>query len=181
MADQSIDTVFDAILKDCNAIATQAVKGAAKKVKDDIIKEANSYLQKYYNNYKPRVYKRRYNLQKAITPVFEDKSTKNGISIEVGVEYNSSNLKGCYKSNSRFHQSGDTWRSVTDYYKFSSDNGIPEPEWIMENFLEGVHPSAQTDSESTNSLMRNFFDMELPNRIEQYVQSELFDAITSRL
>ena len=51
----------------------------------------------------------------------------------------------------------------------------------MGNFLEGIHPWAQTDSESTNSLMAEFFDVQLAGRIEKYVQEELFAAITSRL
>lgn len=181
MAGQSIDAAFAAIIKDCQTIAVEAVKNAAKKTQDDILKEADSYLQKYYNNYKPKHYRRTYQLKNVITPVFEDSSGKNGISVEVGVEYNSSKLKGVYHSKSPWHQSGDIWRSVTDYSKFSSDNGIPEPDWIMNNFLEGIHPWAQTDSESTDSLMKDFFDTQLPNRIEQYVQDELFSTITSRL
>jgi len=181
MAGQSIDEAFAAILKDCQNIAVEAVKNAAKKTQKDIIVEANSYLQKYYNNYKPKYYKRKFNLHKAITPVFEDKSSGDKISIEVGVEYNSSALNGLYKSNSRWHQSGDAWKPVINYSNFSADNGIPEPDWILENFLEGVHPWAQDDSESTNTLMRDFFNTKLPDRIEQYIQSELFNAITSRL
>ena len=180
MAGQSIDAVFDEIIKDCQAVATEAVKNAVKKVQDDVIKEAESYLQKYYDNYHPKRYKRTYQLQKSITPVLEDHSSSSGISIEVGVEYDSSKLKGAYHSNSRWHQSGDIWRSVTDKSKFSSDNGIPEPEWIMNNFLEGIHPWAQTDNESTDLLMKKFFDTQLPERINQYVQNELFNAITSR-
>lgn len=181
MAGQNIDAAFAAILKDCQAIAAEAVKNSAKKVQNDVIKEAESCLQKYYNNYKPKRYKRTYQLQKAITPVLEDHSNGSNLSIEVGVEYDSGRLKGAYHSNSRWHQSGDTWRSVTDRSKFSSDNGIPEPEWIMNNFLDGVHPWAQTDAEPTDSLMKKFFDSELPNRINQYVQDELFGVITSRL
>lgn len=181
MAVKGLDAAFDAIIKDCQAVAVEAVKSAAKKAQADIVKEAESYLQKYYNNYKPKRYKRTYQLQKAITPVLEDHSNGSNLSIEVGVEYDSGKLKGAYHSNSRWHQSGDTWRSVTDRSKFSSDNGIPEPEWIMNNFLDGVHPWAQTDAESTDSLMKKFFDSELPNRINQYVQDELFGVITSRL
>lgn len=181
MAGQNIDAVFAAMIQDCQTIAVEAVKNAAKKVQDDIIKEAKSYLQRYYSNYTPKKYKRTYQLQKAITPILEDKSSGNAVSIEVGVEYDSGKLKGAYHSNSRWHQSGNTWRSVTDHSKFSSNNGIPEPEWIVNNFLEGIHPWAQTDSESTDSLMKEFFDTQLPNRIEQYVQDELFGAITSRL
>lgn len=183
MAGQSIDAAFAAILKDCQTIATQAVQNAAKKAQDDIIKEANSYLQKYYNNYKPKRYKRTYSLHKAITPVCEDMSNKKGISIEVGVEYDSNKLKDIYHSNSWYHQTGTHWigRDSGNFDFDSQNNGIPQPWWIMDNFLEGVHPWAQTDSESTVSLMKEFFDTQLPDRIGQYVQNELFNAITSRL
>ena len=182
MAVKSVDSAFAAILNDCQAVAVEAVKNAAKKAQDDIVKEANSYLQRYYNNYTPKKYKRTYQLHKAITPVFEDRSTANGISIEVGVEYNSGMLKGYY-SNSWYHQRGTHWiaRKDGDFDFDSNNNGIPEPEWIMNNFLEGIHPWAQNDSESTNSLMEDFFDVQLAGRIEKYVQEELFAAITRRL
>jgi hypothetical protein len=181
MAVKNIDAAFASIIKDCQTVAMEAVKNAAKKTQKDILKEADDYLQRYYNNYKPKKYKRTYQLQKAITPVVEDHSTNKSISIEVGVEYDSSVLKGAYKSNSRWHQSGSAWKPVTNYTNFSADNGIPEPEWIMNNFLEGVHPWAQDDGESTNSLMEEFFDVQLAGRIEKYVQEELFAAITRRL
>ena len=182
MAGQSIEAAFAAIIEDCQAVATAAVKNAAKKAQDDVIKEAKNYLQQYYRNYpKPKVYKRTYRLKRAITPYWADKSGKNGISIEVGVQYSSSALKGAYKSNSAWHQSGDAWKSAINKTQFSADNGIPEPDWILENFLEGIHPWAQTDTESTSSLMQEFFDNQLPNRIERYVQEELFNAIVSRL
>lgn len=178
---QSIDDAFAAIIKDCQAVAVEAVKNAAKKTQKDIVKEANSYLQKYYSNYTPKMYDRTYRLKRAILPYWADKTGKNGVSIEVGVQYKSGALKGAYRSNSPWHQSGDAWRSVTEGSPFSSDNGIPEPDWILNNFLEGVHPWAQTDSESTNTLMEEFFDTKLPDRIEQYVSEALFAAITSRL
>lgn len=181
MAVQGLDAAFAAIVKDCQAVAVEAVKNAAKKTQKDILKEADNYLQRYYSNYTPKRYKRTRQLQNAIKPVIEDHSTGASTSIEVGVEYDSSALKGAYRSNSRWHQSGGAWKSVVDYTDFSSDNGIPEPEWIMGNFLEGIHPWAQTDGESTNSLMEEFFDVQLAGRIEKYVQEELFAAITSRL
>lgn len=181
MAGQSIDATFAAILKDCQAVAVEAVKNAAKKAQDDIVKEAKTYLQHYYDNYTPKKYKRTYYLKNAIKPVFEDNSNAKNISIEVGVEYDSRSLSGHYKSNSRFHQSGDVWKVVTDHSHVTGDNGIPEPEWIMENFLSGQHGGYQQDADSTNTLMVQFFENELPGRIEQYVKDSLWDAITSRL
>lgn len=182
MAVQGLDAAFAAIIKDCQAIAVEAVKNAANKTQKDILKEADNYLQRYYRNYTPKRYKRTYQLKNAIRPVFEDKSGPNGISIEVGVEYNSGALKGYY-SNSWYHQTGTHWisRDSGDFDFDSQNNGIPEPEWIMNNFLEGIHPWAQDDSESTNSLMKEFFDVQLASRIEKYVQEELLAAIARRL
>ena len=180
MAGTNLDDAFAAIIKDCQAIAAEAVKNAAKAAQQDIVKEANRTMVKYYENYKPKRYKRTYNLHKAITPIFEDHSTAQKISFEIGVEYDSSKLKGYHKSNSWYHQNGDVWNPVTER-TLSQDNGIPEPEWILGNFLEGIHPWAQQDSESPNTLMENFFDNELPNRVNKYIQDHLFDIITKRL
>jgi hypothetical protein len=182
MAVQGLDAAFAAIINDCQAIAVEVVENAARKTQKDILKEADNYLQKYYSNYKPKRYKRTHQLKKAIKPVFENKSGANGVSIEVGVEYNSGALKGYY-SNSWYHQTGTHWisRDSGDFDFDSQNNGIPQPEWIMNNFLEGVHPWAQDDGESTNTLMKEFFDVQLAGRIEQYVQEELFAAIARRL
>lgn len=187
MAGQSIDDAFAAVIKDCRVIAVEAVKNAAKKAQKDILKEADSCLQKYYSNYpNPKMYNRTYRLKRAIVPYWADRTNGKSISVEVGVQYKSSALKGAYRSNSRYHQSGDVWISRFDDEGFnfdSGDNGIPEPDWILINYLEGVHPWAQDDgvANSTNTLMEQFIYTELPNRLEQYVRDELFVAISSRL
>ena len=181
MAGQSIDAAFAAILQDCQAVAVKAVKDAAKKVQNDIVKESKTYLQHYYDNYTPRQYRRTYSLRRAILPYWADRTSKNGIAIEVGVQYKSSALSGIYKSNSRFHQSGNAWKVVTDHSHITGDNGIPEPEWILDNFLRGQHGGYQQDFGSTNTLMIDFFENELPKHIEQYVQDSLLGAITSGL
>ena len=181
MAVQDFDTAFAAIIDDCQAIAAEAIRHAAKKTQADIIKEADNYLQRYYRNYTPKRYKRTKQLKNAIKPIIEDHSNGSKISIEVGVEYNSGLLK--YYSNSWYHKTGTHWigRDSGDFDFDSQNNGIPEPEWIMNNFLEGIHPWAQTDAESTNSLMQRFFDVQLDRHINKYVQEELFAAIIRRL
>lgn len=183
MAVQSLDAVFAAIIKDCQAIAVEAVKNAAIKTQDDILIKADNYLQRYYRNYRPKKYKRTKYLQNAITPVFEDRSTKKGIYIEVGVEYDANKLKDHYYSNSWYHKTGTHWidRSSGDFDFDSKNNGIPEPAWIMNNFLEGIHPWEQTDNESTNSLMEEFFDVQLSKCIEKYVHEELVKSIMRKL
>ena len=188
MAGKSIDDVFADILKDCKSVATEVVKKAAKKTQKDILKEAKNYLAEYYK-YKPKRYKRTYQLQNAIIPVFKKQSNKDMISFEVGVRYDSTPLIGKYRSNSWYHQTGTKWISSDsmDFDFDSQNNGIPEAGWILDNFLLGIHKwgdgpdEYEQDRVSTNTLMEKFFENELPARINQYVQEELFAAITSKL
>ena len=182
MAVQGLDAAFASIISDSQAIAAETIKNAAKKIQSDIIKEADDYLQRYYSNYTPKRYKRTYQLKQAIKPIIEDRSGAGMASIEVGVEYNSGALKGYY-SNSWYHQTGTHWigRGSGDFDFDSQNNGIVEPEWILGNFLDGEHGGAQKDAESTDSLMRRFFDSQLPDRIEKYINEELFAAIMRRL
>lgn len=185
MADKSVDAIFAEILKDSRAIAIEIVESSAKNAQKDIMRSAYSYLNKYYNNYTPKQYTRTYQLHNAIVPVLQGKTKKGAddITIRVGVEYDSTLLEGLYHSNSRFHQSGDTWKPVQDYSEesFRSDYGIPEAGWILDNFLKGYHPWGKRDSESTNKLMKKFIEKDMETNINKYVQSALMDALNKRL
>ena len=182
----NVSGVLNGILEDYKAIALEAVKDAAHKGQEDIMNEAKKYLQEYYNNYSPRMYKRKYALKRAILPYWGDKTGANGISITIGIQYNAGALKGAYKSNSAYHQSGGAWRSVPGEVKnnsdlFSSDFGTPDPDWILSNYLEGEHGGYYSDGQGTSEKMNRFFDTELPARLEKYIQSSLLGAIASRL
>lgn len=178
----SIDDVLDAIVKDYRNVAIEAVKNAAKKVQQDVVRESYRYMAKYYANYKPTMYERTKRLHKAITPVFRDNSKGDNISIEVGVAYDANKLTGFYHSNSWYHKTGTYWISRHHgYFDYDSqNNGIPEPDWILDNFLKGEHGGAQQDEESTNTLMEDFFNNTLPNYINKYVQDGLRDVIIDR-
>lgn len=190
MADKSVDAIFAEILKDSRAIAIEVVESSAKKAQTNIMLKAYDYLKRYYKNFgTPKQYKRTWQLRKSIVPVLEGRTAKGSddITIRIGVEYDSSQLEGLYHSNSPWHQSGDEWHSVSDYSKFSSDNGIPEPEWILENFLKGVHQwgsgpdQKKIDNESTNRLMKKFIEKDINNILTGYVQSALMNALSKRL
>ena len=183
MANKNFDDVIKEIADDYQKVATQVLKSVAIKVRNDIEKEAYKYLRQYYNSYKPKMYKRTKKLKESIVPVFESE-LKNGIlSFEVGVEYDPNKLKGYYKSNSKRHKSGDRWISrYDDGFKWDSgDNGIPEPEWILDNFLMGEHGGAQRDFNGTYTLMEYFFDNELPDRINDYMETKMIDIIMQKL
>lgn len=190
MAGKNIDDAFAAIIEACRESAVVAVKNAAKKAQDDIIRKANSTLNQYYKNYKPKKYQRSYNLHKSIKPICVDNSTANKVSMQIGVEYDPGLLKGLYHSNSWYHQEGEKWRSVPYAQwgedknllkEIGQDNGIPEPEWIVDNFLAGIHPWAQKDPISPMDLMNDFFDTQLNGRVIKYIENEWYNAIIRRL
>lgn len=180
---KSIDAHFAAILKDVRANVERAVKIAAKKAQSDIIKEANTYLEQYYANYTPKKYKRTHYLKNAILPISKIDSNNRMIKITIGVRYSPSKLAGHYTSNSKYHQSGAKWVSHLDKeFKFdSSNNGIPEPDWILNNFLHGQHGGYQQDFNSTYTLMDDFLANTLPDRIQKYVQRSVWHIFTSNL
>ena len=181
---KTVDQVFNDIIKDWRAITFETIENASNRIQKDILEEAENYLHKYYYNFTPELYDRTYSLKKAMLPYTKHKSTKGNISIEVGVQYRSSALKGAYWSNSKFHQSGDVWKPINAFETFKdrgSDNGIPEPDWILDNFLKGDHGGYQQDNESTNTLMEKFFDKQVPHLIKTYIEDELYKAITKRL
>lgn len=182
----NVEDVLNEILKDYKSLARKAVRDAAHKGQKDVVKEAKNYLKMYYASYKPTMYKRTKNLKRAIVPVFKNASSKGNIVMEFGVEYNAGALEGVYKSRSRYHQSGDVWKIVPDQVRsnpdlFSPDYGTPEADWILDNFLRGEHGGAQRDFNATYTLMPDFFENELPNRIEKYIQDALLGAVVSKL
>ena len=144
------------------------------------------------------MYQRKYALKRAITPYWGDRTSSGMASITIGVRYNASGLKGAYKSNSRWHQTGDVWRSVPDNLKFdafgkriSFNNdqqsdffgsfGKPDPNWILDRYLEGSHGGYHRDSQGTEEKMNKYFDTELPDRIVSYMETAIFSAVAKRL
>lgn len=178
MANKNIDDVFASIVKDAKAIAVDTIRGAAVKVQKDVLNEAKGYLSKYYANYTPRSYVRTYSLKNAILPYWKKDDAPGSISIEVGVEYNSGELQGLYTKKSRKR---DLSSGTIGTESFITNFKEPNTGLILTNFLKGEHGGAHLDKESTNSLMKKFFDKELPGRINQYVQTELINILINRL
>lgn len=181
----NIDVIFDDMLDNYKEIALEAITDAAYQGQKDIIKEAKKYLQYYYKK-KPKMYKRTRTLKRAITPVFENNSNSKMISITIGVEYDPAPLKGMYYSNSWYHLFGNKWKVVPDNVKanpdlYSPDYGVPEADYILDNFLMGKHGEAWEDSDSTANLMPSFLDNELPDKLNDYIKNSLFNSIVDRL
>ena len=176
---QNLDKMFRQIQKNSEEMAMKAMINAANKAFNLALQEAKSCLKNYLKR-KPSVYKRinPSPLQKAVRAVKPKFIEKNGkCEISFAIIYDSTRIKGAYKSNSWWHQSGDEWISRFDpktknRFRFDSqDNGIPDAGWILNNYLDGVHPGwvndidyGWTDSENTRNTMRIFFEKELKEK-----------------
>ena len=192
MASTNAEQVFAQIEKDFAELSKKAAKEAATKAQKEIRTKADKFIKEYYA-YQPKVYtnaKRKKALYKLVEDFYEVSEKSNGIEIEFGVTYNPGNIKGIHKSNSKYHQSGEKWVSVrsprgmstdiptlNDVIGAGSDNGIPEPEWITEQFLAGIHPWSKTDDQSPDEKMQDFFDTKIEDLINGYISSSLLNAI----
>ena len=182
---------FKQIEKQSKQMAINAMREAATKAHKMAIKVAKNCLNQYYKNYSPKRYKRTNQLKKAIMTSKQPKEVKSGstYSMSFAIQYDSTKLDGLYHSNSWYHQSGNDWKPVMhtwspDYIKngvrdtsIGQDNGMPESGWILTNYLQGIHPWAQTDAESTDTIMTRFFEKELPSKIGDMIYQEMQDAI----
>lgn len=190
-----LSAAFKQIEKQSKQMALNAMREVAEKARKMAVQTAKKCLVRYYKNYNPKRYKRTRQLQKAIS--FSKSPTQmhkgSTYSLSFYVKYDSKKLDGLYHSNSWYHQSGSEWNPVMhtwspDYIKsgvrdtsIGQNNGVPESGWILSNYLQGIHPWAQTDSESTDTVMTRFFEKELPSMAGDMIYKEMQDAIVGFL
>lgn len=142
-----------AFLKSCAEAREKAVRAAAKEIQTDFkAKVFDQAVSDYYEDYKPKRYKRKEKLYKA----FKVSTNTDGVSIAISYDWDFNRLPQ-YKSNSKYHKKQSKygeWISRDDS-RFNweendegepiGNNGIPEKGWIFENFMEGIHPKFYFD------------------------------------
>ena len=118
---RTIDEAIDEIFKDYKNVFKKAAEEATEQTKEDIYANAVSCLQKYYEDYSPTSYNRTYSLMDSFVS-YANPVQKVGDSLlcSAGVEFDSSRIANVYY--------GSEIYSPTD------------SEWIIENFLAGIHP-----------------------------------------
>ena len=178
---QNLDKMFRQIQKNSEEMAMTAMMNAANKAFDLAVQEVDNCLANYLKK-KPTIYKRLNPspLKNAVQYAKPKLTEKGGTCIiAFGVRYDSTKIKGVYKSNSWWHQSGNTWVSrfdEPDKFRFDSQsNGIPDSGWILNNYLEGIHPGFMVkngelvnhgweDAVKPKDAMKNFFENELKEK-----------------
>lgn len=133
---KDLNAAMQELKKNYKQVLKEAVQYATEKAKEDVYNKALSCLEEYYDSYEPTSYVRSYNLENAFLPYMNIKSNNSQIVSIVGVKYDTS-LLTTYVVGSKNYGNRDV------------DNGkeiIPIEEWIMNNYLDGVHPTTDGSS-----------------------------------
>ncbi len=131
------DAIFN-ITNQLDNIAKQTAKEVARKVKKDMDTQARKSVKHYYDSYSPEVYERTFSLYHSYKVLNETSDNR----VKVTVEFRPELIEGEHVSNSNYHKTGDTWNAIDwkNEIPKGDDYGIPQADWILNNFWEGIHP-----------------------------------------
>lgn len=118
---KGLDEAIDEIFKDYKKANRVAAQRATEKARDDLYANAVSCLVEYYNDYDPTSYDRTYSLIDSFVPYAKEvQEVEDGFICTAGVMFDSDKIQGLYHGSSTY--------SETD------------ADWIIDNFLSGIHP-----------------------------------------
>lgn len=121
MKNKSIDSAIDILFKNYKNAVKKAAQEATDKAKDDLYSNAVSCLVQYYNEYSPTSYNRTYSLMESFVP-YANPVRENGDELicSAGVMFDPDRIANAYYG-SEIYSPADS-------------------EWIIANFLAGIHP-----------------------------------------
>lgn len=124
---RTIDEAIDEIFTDYKKAFKTAAQEATEQAKKDLHTNAVSCLVRYYEDYDPTSYNRTYSLMDSFVP-YSNPVRENGDALicSAGVEFDPSRIANTYY--------GSEIYSPTD------------SEWIIANFLAGIHPRTNGSS-----------------------------------
>ena len=126
-ANRTIDEAIDEVFKNYKKAFKVAAKEASEAARDDLYSNAVSCLVRYYEDYTPTSYNRTYSLMESFVP-YVNPVHENGdcLVCSAGVEF-------------------DPDRIANTYYGSEIYSPV-DADWIIANFLSGIHP--RTDGSS---------------------------------
>lgn len=184
----SLEDALENVVNSLDKIVEKTARDIGKKVTKDLNKKSKEAVKHYYDSYRPEVYDRTYALYHSYK--VWDKTAGN--EVMVSVEFSPNLIENAHKSSSQYHQTGDTWNKIEWPWEnpVGNDYGAPEADWIMWNFIHGIHPitygnkyvgftySPKVDSKSPYGLLLDFVNGD-------YIQKELVpyanDMFTNRV
>jgi hypothetical protein len=156
---RTIDAAIDDLFKYYEKVLKKAVKYATYKAKQDIYNHAYSCLEAYYDSRIPNSYERTNTLIHSFVPYSDINQKGNNIISVAGIEYNPDRL-GAYEGT-------------------GSKNYIPDNQWIIDNYLAGIHPTTNGARNSEDCEYIPITRLPSPQeKMEKYINAyaDIFDA-----
>lgn len=160
---KTLEQAIDELLKNYESVIQDACAYATDRACEDIYQYAMSCLESYYDNYEPNSYQRTDHLWRAILPYAENpRKEKDTIVSTVGIEYDASVLEDVYYGSK----------------KYSPTDG----EWVLSNYLQGIHPVTNGSSDPNTVVYYEITDAESPyNKMQSYLTTVVPENFRSSL
>ena len=150
-----IDTLQE-LKKDYKMALIKSVEQATNDACRDVYKFSMSVLEKYYENYIPSRYDRTDSLWRAAIPIAKVEDMGNMIIGTFGVEYDADILESF---------------AASSYYEASKKYGNVDGDWVVENFLMGIHPATNGGRTTDTAIYTPWQDMISPDEyLKKYLQ-----------
>ena len=155
---KTLDQAIDELMNDYQSALKVAVEYASSKAAEDIYRHSMTCLEEYYDNYSPSRYERTDSLWRAILPYAEFSDNGKEIRSRVGVEYNPFVLEAYVVGNPAYNGSA-AYTPVDAWY-------------VVENFLEGIHPATNGARDVNSVIYYENIDPESPtDKMEKYLSN----------
>ena len=158
-----LNTAIKELKKNYKQVLEEAVQYATEEAQKDVHTRALTCLDAYYANYNPTSYDpRSKSLSKSFVPYMNIKSNNTHIISTVGVEYNSDILEAY---------------AASSYYDASKKYGNVDGAWVIDNYLDGIHPTTDGSSIPGQAVYTEIYDNDqsptekMDNYLTKYVNT----------
>lgn len=160
-----LKTAIKELKKNYKEVLKEAVQYASEEAKKDVHTRALTCLEEYYASYDPSSYRRndeKNDLRNAFLPYMNIKSNNTHIISTVGIEYNTS-LLAAYVVGSNNYGNRDVDKNKEI---------LPLEEWIMNNYLDGIHPTTDGSSIIGQAIYTEIIDRMSPTqKMDEYLEN----------
>lgn len=146
---KDLESAINELRENYRKVLRQAVQYATEEAEKDVHQRALSCLEEYYSNYEPNSYNRSDSLRHAFLPYKSVKSNGHYLISTVGIEYNASALEAYAPSS---------------YNASKKYDGRVDTEWVIDNYLEGIHPTTNGSKIPENVEYIPIYDSESPTQ-----------------
>ena len=123
---KDLESAINELRENYRKVLKEAVQYATEEAEKDVHQRALSCLEEYYNNRRPNSYDRSDSLRHSFLPYKSVKSNGHYLISTVGIEYNADALEAYAPS---------------AYNASKKYDGRVDTEWVIDNYLEGIHPT----------------------------------------